>query len=260
LLLFQIERGYSIAVRLGASRTPKISRYYFNEGIDPRNEAIRMLSDEKEITVSRLLRWWYLPLVVTLLSGCATDPYFEPSATGAKARHPSLIGSAYGIFPKNTISFSPPNYPIISVSVTAWADHLGHPFRLDIQTDKLYWSDPHIKNLPYDQAQAEIAKDREEVVADAGHIEIDWSSGKQQIVPLSFSHEAGNQTFVISGAPVASITFDGQPQGPPRIALSPAMNIGLERDGGEAFDVKIPAMNFSGHRLEFPVIHFKKMN
>jgi hypothetical protein len=37
------------------------------------------------------------------------------------------------------------------------------------------------------------------------------------------------------------------------------MNITLESDGSSAFDVKIPAMSFSGHRLDFPVIHFRKV-
>ena len=206
-----------------------------------------------------LLCFSTLLMLGLLLFGCTTDPYFEPSAPGAEAIYPSMTGSAYGIFPKNTISFSPPNYPTISVSVTAWADHLGRPFRLDIQTSKLYWSDPHIKKLPYDQAQAEIARDREEVVAEAASIEIDWSGGKKQIVPFSFSREVGGTTFVISGEPVAPYVIDGQPQGPPRFALAPAMNIALTDNNGSAFDVKIPAMSFSGHRLEFPVIHFRKV-
>jgi hypothetical protein len=236
-----------------------------NIEINIRTGALNLLSNQKtertlESSIVRLL--WYLPvlLMVALLSGCTTTPYFEPSAPGAQASYPSLTGSAYGIFPKNTIFFAPPNYPIISVSVTAWADHLGRPFRLDIEASKLYWSDPRIKKLPYDQAQAEIAKDREEVVADAGSIEVDWSSGKKQIVPFSFSREAGNPKFVISGEPVVPVVINGQPQGPGRFSVAAAMNIALDNDDSSAFDVKIPAMSFSGHRLEFPVIHFSKVD
>ena len=33
----------------------------------------------------------------------------------------------------------------------------------------------------------------------------------------------------------------------------------LESDGSSAFDVKIPTMTFSGHRLKFPAIHFRKV-
>jgi hypothetical protein len=170
-----------------------------------------------------------------------------------------MTGSAYGLFPKNTIIFTVPDYPIIHVSVTAWASGSGQPQTLHIDAYKLYGSDPRFKDLPFDQANAEIAKDREEVVADTNYIEVDWSDGKKQIEPLSFSRNVGSQKFVISGEPVVRAVINGQPTGPGRAPLPAAMSFGLGDNNSSAFDVKIPAMSFSGHRLVFPVIHFRKI-
>lgn len=208
---------------------------------------------------AQLLPYRYALLMIVLVSGCTTDPYFEPSASEGTIGYPPPAGSQYGIFPKNTIYFSPPNYPVISVSVTAWSDHTGNPRTLQIGVGKLYWSDPRIKKLPYDQAQAEIARDREEVVTDATFVEVDWSDGKRQVVPLSFSREVGSSRFVISGEPVAPIFINGQPSGPAVNPLHPEMFVPLGGNNSSAFDVKIPAMSFSGHRLDLPVIHFRKV-
>jgi hypothetical protein len=216
-----------------------------------------MLSDQRGLKMARLLRWWYLPLVVVILSGCSTGPYFEPSASAGKVSVPAA-GSAYGLFPKNTITFTVPDYPFIHVSVTAWT-RVGKLETLQIEAYKIYFSDPRYKNLPYDQANAEIAKDREEVVADTNYIEVDWSDGKKQIEPLSFSRNVGGHKFVISGEPVVRAVINGQPTGPGRLPLPAAMSFGLSGNNSSAFDLKIPVMSFSGHRLEFPVIHFRRV-
>jgi hypothetical protein len=189
-------------------------------------------------------------LVATLLPGCAAGAYFEPSASFGTVGYPPSTASSYGTFPKNTIYFSPPNYDAIRVSVTAWCDQSGNPVSLKITATKLYWSDRYFKALPFERAQMEIAKDREEVVADSGYVEVDWSDGQKQIAPLSFWGQEGKLKFIISG----------QPYGPARLPLAADMRIELNKNNDNAFDVRIPHMAFSGHRLEFPVIHFRKVD
>lgn len=175
--------------------------------------------------------------------------YFAPSAATGRIGYPQEVGSDFGLAPKNVIYFSPPNYEEISVAVRVSPVRGEWPFALQIDVEKLYFSDPRFKALPYALALKEIQDDRSEVIAESRFIEIDWPDGAKQFVPLAFPRQDGLR-FVISGAP----------HGPARLPIPANMTIPLNKNNISSFSVKIPTMTFSGHRLVFPIIYFQKFD